>query len=159
MQTTMKRYILLFMLLLASHTSYAELPQIVALGKEAAKQPHVEHGSVGSFMLGMAATFAEKEQRATFKMLSNIEMIECKNRVYAPTLLTRTMHIVDEVGALFIGSEDDGTALSELYGISDGEVIKELIIIVKSHLGDISIVAMSGEIPHSRLSEIKNIKR
>jgi hypothetical protein len=155
----MKRYILLIILLFASHASYAKLPQIVALGKEASQQCDVEHNSVGSFMLGMAATFAEKEQRAIFKMLDNIEMIECKNRAFAPTLMAHTMKIIDEVGATFIGSDDDGEALSELYCLSDEDAITELIIIVKSYLGDVDIVAMSGSIPYSRLNEIEQIKR
>ena len=147
------------MMLFATLTAYAELPQIAALGKQASKQKDVEHMSVGSFMLGMAETFAEKEQRATFKMLDNIEIIECKNRSYTPTLIARTKRIVESVGAEFIGSKDDGKAVNELYGITKGGVITELIIIVKNHNGHSSVVAMSGKIPHSRLNEIEKIKR
>jgi hypothetical protein len=154
----MKRYILVLILLIPL-TLRAEIPAIVSLGKEASKQRGVEHDSVGSFMLGMASSFADKEQRATFKMLDNIEMIECKNREYAPQLTERVMEIARSVGATFIGSQDDGKAVNELYGIKRGEVITELIIIVKSHTGDVGIVAMSGKIPQSRLGEIAKIKR
>jgi hypothetical protein len=157
--TAMKRYILLLFLLVITAVAHAELPQIVALGKQASKHQDVKHTSVGSIMLGMAGTFAEKEQRATFKMLDNIEIIECKNRGYAPTLVARTKSIANEVDAEFIGSKDDGKALNELYGISKGGVITELIIVVTSHNGNASVVAMSGEIPHSRLGEIEKIKR
>ena len=146
-------------MLLVTTAAHAELPQIAALGKQASKQKDVEHMSVGSFMLGMAETFAEKEQRATFKMLDNIEIIECKNRSYTPTLIARTKRIVESVGAEFIGSKDDGKAVNELYGITKGGVITELIIIVKNHNGHSSVVAMSGKIPHSRLNEIEKIKR
>ena len=146
-------------MLLIPLTLRAEIPAIVSLGKEASKQRDVEHDSVGSFMLGMASSFADKEQRATFKMLDNIELIECKNRDYAPTLTERVMGIVRSIGATFIGSQDDGKALNELYGIKRDDVITELIIIVKSHTGDVGIVAMSGEIPQSRLGEIAKIKR
>ena len=155
----MKRYILLTLLLFATLAAHAELPQIVSLGKQASKQKGVEHTSVGSIMLGMASTFTEKQQRATFKMLDNIEIIECNNKTYSPTLIMHTMEIVEGVGAEFIGSKDDGKALNELYGITKGGVITELIIIVKSHNGHSSVVAMSGKIPHSRLDEIEKIKR
>ena len=147
------------MMLLATLAAHAELPQIVSLGKQAAKQKSVDHTSVGSVMLGMASTFAEKHQRATFKMLDNIEMIECKNKAYSPTLIARAKKIADDVGAEFIGSKDDGKALNELYGIMKGDIITELIIIVTSHNGYSSVVAMSGKIPHSRLDEIERIKR
>lgn len=154
----MKRYILVLLLLIPL-TLRAEIPAIVSLGKEASKQRDVEHDSVGSFMLGMASSVADKEQRATFKMLDNIEMIVCKNREYAPQLTERVMEIAHSVGATFIGSQDDGKAVNELYGIKRDEVITELIIIVKSHTGDVGIVAMSGKIPQSRLGEIAKIKR
>lgn len=154
----MKRYFLLFALLIPFVAS-AQIPAIVALGKEAAKQEGVEYDSVGSVMLGMAQTFANKEQRATFKMLDNIEMIVCKNLEYAPKLTERAMTIVRSVGATFIGSQDDGKALNELYGVKRGDIITELIILVKSHKGEVGIVAMSGEIPTNRLAEIAKIKR
>ena len=154
----MKRYILLLALLIPL-VAQAQIPAIVTLGKEAAKHEGVEYDSVGSVMLGMAQTFANKEQRATFKMLTNIEMIECKNREYAPKLTERVMSIVRSVGATFIGREDDGKALNELYGVKRGDVITELIILVKSHKGELGIVAMSGEIPANRLAEIAKIKR
>lgn len=154
----MKRYILLLALLIPL-VAQAQIPAIVTLGKEAAKHEGVEYDSVGSVMLGMAQTFANKEQRATFKMLTNIEMIECKNREYAPKLTERVMTIVRSVGATFIGREDDGKALNELYGVKRGDVITELIILVKSHMGEVAVVAMSGEIPTNRLAEIAKIKR
>ena len=155
---SMRRYILLLALLVPFVAS-AQIPAIVSLGKEASKQRGVEHNSVGSVMLGMAQTFANKEQRATFKMLSNIEMIECKNSEYAPKLTEKVMAIVRSVGATYIGSQDDGKALNELYGVKRGDVIQELIILVKSHSGVVSVVAMSGEIPTNRLAEIAKIKR
>ena len=145
--------------LLIPLVAQAQIPAIVTLGKEAAKHEGVEYDSVGSVMLGMAQTFANKEQRATFKMLTNIEMIECKNREYAPKLTERVMTIVRSVGATFIGREDDGKALNELYGVKRGDVITELIILVKSHMGEVAVVAMSGEIPTNRLAEIAKIKR
>lgn len=155
---SMRRYILLFALLVPFVAS-AQIPAIVSLGKEASKVEGVKYDSVGSVMLGMAQTFANKEQRATFKMLDNIEMIECKNLEYAPTLTQRVMAIVRSVGASFIASQDDGKALNELYGVKQGDVITELIILVKSHQGGVAVVAMSGEIPTSRLAEIAKIKR
>ena len=155
----MKRYILLALLLFATLAAHAELPQIENLGKQASKQKSVDHSSVGNIMLGVAARVGDKKQRSTFKMLDNIEIIECKNRSYTPTLIARTKRIVESVGAEFIGSKDDGKAVNELYGITKGGVITELIIIVKNHNGHSSVVAMSGKIPHSRLNEIEKIKR
>ena len=154
----MRRYILLLIALLPFVVS-AQIPAIVSLGKEASKQKGVEYDSVGSVMLGMAQTFSNKEQRETFKMLSNIEMIECKNLDYAPILTSRVMAIVRNVGATFIASQDDGKALNELYGVKRGDIITELIILVKSHKGGVAVVAMSGEIPTNRLAEIAKIKR
>ena len=155
---SMRRYILLLIALLPFVVS-AQIPAIVSLGKEASKQKGVEYDSVGSVMLGMAQTFSNKEQRETFKMLSNIEMIECKNLDYAPILTSRVMAIVRNVGATFIASQDDGKALNELYGVKRGDIITELIILVKSHKGGVAVVAMSGEIPTNRLAEIAKIKR
>lgn len=154
----MKRYILLIALLVPFVAS-AQIPAIVTLGKEASKQQNVEYDSVGSVMITMAQTFASKEQRETFKMLDNIELIECKNLEYAPKLTERVMAIVRSVGATFIASEDDGKALNELYGVKHGDIITELIILVKNHKGGVAVVAMSGEIPTNRLAEIAKIKR
>ncbi len=154
----MKRYIFALLLLLPV-VAHAEIPAVAKLGKEAEKQRDVEYMSVGSFALGMASKFADKEQRATFKMLDNIELIECKNSSYAPQLVERVEDIIAEVGAQFIVRQDDGKALNELYGIRKGEVINELIIIVRSHKGGVGVVVMSGEIPMSRLAEIAKIKR
>ncbi|MBR5866083.1 MAG: DUF4252 domain-containing protein [Alistipes sp.] len=155
----MKRYILFAIMLLVTTAAHAELPQIAALGKQASKQKDVEHMSVGSFMLGMAETFAEKEQRATFKMLDNIEIIESQNTTYAPTLVARAKSIAEEVGAEYIGGKDDGKALNELYGIKKGDIVTELIIITRNHTGEASVVVMSGNISLSRLAEIEKIKR
>ncbi len=154
----MKRYIIAILMLLPMAT-HAEIPAIVALGEEASRQEDVEHESVGSFMLGMASTFANKEQRATFKMLDNIEMIECKNEEYAPILRERTLAIINDIDAKHIATHDDGKALNELYGIYRDEVIEELIILIMGHEGGVAIVAMSGEIPENRLGEISNIKQ
>ena len=147
------------MMLFATLTSYAELPQIAALGKQASKQKNVEHMSVGSFMLGMAETFAEKEQRAIFKMLDNIEIIESQNTTYTPMLVARAKSIAEEVGAEYIGGNDDGKELNELYGIKKGDIITELIVITHNHTGEASVVVMSGNISISRLAEIEKIKR
>lgn len=155
----MKRYILLGMMLFATLTAHAELPQIAALGKQASKQKNVEHMSVGSFMLDMAETFAEKEQRAIFKMLDNIEIIESQNTTYTPTLVARAKSIAEEVGAEYIGGNDDGKELNELYGIKKGDIITELIVITHNHTGEASVVVMSGNISISRLAEIEKIKR
>ena len=154
----MKRYIVILMLLLPL-CAHAEIPAIATLGAEASKNRDVEHMSIGSFMIGTASTFASKEQRAVFKMLDNIEMIECRNSSYAPHLVERTLTIIEDAGAKYIATHDDGKAINELYGIATNDIINELIIIIKSHTGGIAIVAMSGEIPLSRLSEIALIKR
>lgn len=154
----MRRYILLLVLLIP-FVAHAQIPAIVSLGKEAAKHEGVEHDSVGSVMLAMAQTFANKEQRATFKMLNNIEMIVCKNLEYAPKLLNRAMSIVRSVGATFIVSQDDGKAINDVYGLKRGNIVTELIILVKSHKDEVAVVAMSGEIPTNRLQEIANLKQ
>ena len=70
----MKRLILLIVILIPLATS-AKIPAMEQLGNEAEKQTDVEYFNAGSVMLGMAQTFANKEQRATFKMLDNIDMI------------------------------------------------------------------------------------
>ena len=154
----MKRSILIFALLIPLFV-YAEVPGIKTLGKEAQKQENVEYQSVGSFMLGVASAFAEKQDRETFKMLNNIEMIECKNHAYAPKLVERATAIAKGVGATFLGSQDDGQAVNDIYMIMRGDIIKELIIIVKSHSGDVDVVVMSGEIPVNRLEEIASMKK
>lgn len=154
----MRRYIFVLLLLLPL-AARAEIPAIVKLGKEASKQADVEHTSVGSFMLGVASRLADKEQRATYKMLDNIELIECKNDGYAPRLMERTRAIIADVEAEFIATHDDGKALNTLYGIRRGDIIEELIIIVEGHAGGVAVVAMSGEIPINRLAEIATIKR
>jgi hypothetical protein len=154
----MKRYIIALLLLLPV-VAHAEIPAIAKLGKEASKHTDVEHMSVGSFMLGMASTFADKEQRATYKMLNNIELIECHNNTYAPHLIKQTLAIIANVGAEYIANEDDGKALNSVYGIRNGEIFNELIIIVEGKTGGVMVVAMSGDIPTSRLGEIARIKR
>jgi hypothetical protein len=78
---------------------------------------------------------------------------------YAPKLISRVKSIVQSVGATFIGSQDDGKALNELYGVKRGDIFTELIILIKSHNGEVAVVAMSGEIPTNRLAEIAKLKR
>lgn len=154
----MKLYIFAILLFIPS-ILHAEIPAMVKLGEDASKQTNVEHMSVNRFMLGMASTFANKQQRETFKMLDNIEMIECKNSNYAPRLIERTMEIIKDVGAEHIGNHNDDKALNKLYAIRQGEVINELIIIVEAHAGGVAVVAMSGKIPINRLPEIATIKQ
>lgn len=88
----MKRLIILIAILIPIITS-AKIPAMEQLGNEAEKQTDVEYFSAGSVMLGMAQTFANKEQRATFKMLDNIDMITCNNPSYAKTLEQRALAI------------------------------------------------------------------
>lgn len=154
----MRRYILLIMAMLPL-VAHAEIPAINNLFKSASKQRHVEHTSIGSFMLGMASTFSDKEVGEVFEMLDNIEMIECTNVEYAPTLLSRTLSIVESLGAQHLGSNDDGTDISDIYCIYSGDNITELIIIVKGHNGNLDIVCMSGNIPEHRLADIAKIKQ
>ena len=155
----LRRYILLLAALLPL-CAHATIPAIVTLGKAAAKNSGVKHESVGNFLIGVASSFAPKEQRTTFKMLDNIELIESKNATYTPTLISRTRAIINDVGAEYIATHDDGKALNEVYGIKRGEVYTELIILVKSHTDGItSVVALSGEIPPSRLGEIATLER
>lgn len=147
------------MLMLFSFNSvYSQIPAIQELGKEAGKVSDVRHISVGRFMLGMASTFADKEQRAVFKMLDNIEMIECRNGEYASCLSERMLQIIDDVGARYLASQDDGKALNKIYAVQNVNVVNELIILVYGYDKNFTVVAMSGEIPLERLQEISRIK-
>lgn len=135
----------------------AQIPAIEKLGKEAKRQKGVEYESVGSFMLGMASTFAPKEQSATFEMLDNIEMITCANDSYAPTLRARMMAIIDSIGAKLIATTSDHRGENEVYAIMKDDVVSELIILTTGIDGGYAIVAMSGKIPTSRLGEIAKL--
>lgn len=152
----MKRLItiILIMLPMALH---AQIPAIEQLGKEAQRHKGVEYDSVGSFMLGMAARFADKEQRKTFEMLDHIDMIICNNSSYASTLESRILSIIDSVGASFLASNDDNKGHNDVYAVKRGTVIKHLVIITKSDSDALAISAMSGTIPESRLAEISRL--
>lgn len=152
----MRRLILLIAILLPLST-YAQIPAIEQLGKEAKRQRGVEYESVGSFMLGMASTFAEKSQRATFEMLDNIEMITCTNDAYSPTLKRRIMAIIASVGAEYLATTSDERGVNEVYAKRKGDIVRELIILTEGKDGGLAIVAMSGEIPTDRLGEIAKL--
>lgn len=152
----MRRLILLIAILLPLST-YTQIPAIEQLGKEAKRQRGVEYESVGSFMLGMASTFAEKSQRATFEMLDNIEMITCTNDAYSPTLKRRIMAIIASVGAEYLATTSDERGVNEVYAKRKGDIVRELIILTEGKDGGLAIVAMSGEIPTDRLGEIAKL--
>ena len=135
----------------------AQIPAIEKLGKEAKKQRDVEYESVGSFMLGMASKFANKEQRATFEMLDHIDMIVCQNKECEPTLLAKTKTIIRNIGAEFLASNSDERGKNEVYAITKDSVVSELIILTFGKDGGLAIVAMSGKIPTNRLEEISKL--
>ncbi len=153
----MKRLLILLLLALPLN-SMAQMPAIQELGKEAQKQKNIKYVSVNNVMLGMAATFAPKEQRATFKMLKNIDLIECRNDNYAPQLTEQVLKIAQQMGAKHIGTQADDFARNEVYALQQGDTIVELLILSYGHTGGAAITAMSGEIPASRLEEISKIK-
>ncbi len=150
--------LLIWAILVLPLCTWAQIPAIKDLSKQAASQKGVKHFAVNSGMLGMAAAFTPKEQRETFKMLTNIEIIECKNEEYAPQLTAQALDIVEQVGAKLIGCEEDDKARSEVYAIQSGDIVSELIILITGHDGGVALFAMSGEIPASRLEEISKIK-
>lgn len=152
----MKRVILLIALLLPV-AAMAQIPAIETLGEEADKQKDVEYESIGSFMLGMASTFADKEQRATFKMLDHIDMIVCKNEDYAPTLQRRIYAIIERIGAHHIATTADERGENDVYAVKHGSTIKHLVILTAGKEGGYAITAMSGTIPEGRLGEIAKL--
>ena len=159
----MKRYILLLFLLVITAVAHAELPQIVALGKQASKHQDVKHTSVGSIMLGMAGTFAEKEQRATFKMLDNIEIIECKNRGYAPTLVARTKSIANEVDAMIVIGDKHSSNTQKLFEIcsnacADTYYIQTLDDLDMNQLKSVKTVGITAgaSTPNNIIEEVQN---
>ena len=127
------------------------------LGKEAEKQANVEYFSAGSVMLGMAQTFANKEQRATFKMLDNIDMITCNNPSYAKTLEQRALAIAKSVGARYLATSHDERGRNDVYIQKQGNIVKEVIIITHSKNGGLGVTAMSGTIPYERLGELSKL--
>lgn len=153
----MRRMLLLFVSFLPC-IMLAQIPSMHKLGKAAGKVKGVEHASVGRFMLGMASAFADKEEREVFKMIDNIEMIKCCNSEYTPSLSAKVMEIVDDAGASHLATQDEGKVINEVYAVHDGKIVSELIIVVKDHDGNFSVVAMSGRIPLERLDEISKIK-
>lgn len=145
-------------MLLLSCCIKAQIPAIQEIGKEAGKVKGVRHASVNNIMLGMAMPFVDKEKRAVFKMLDHIELIECKNSNYAQVLSKKLLDVVGDEGAMHLFSHDDGKALNNLYAVQEGDIVKELIILVYSHDKNFFVVAMSGKIPFDRLDEISKIK-
>ena len=125
------------------------------------KRAWMDEGAFSSFnsvMLGMAATFAPKEQRAIFKMLKNIDLIECNNDDYAPQLTQQALKIAKQAGTKHLGTQDDGLARNEVYALQKGDTIVELIILSYGHNGSVALTAMSGEIPVDSIEEISKIK-
>lgn len=153
----MKRFILLIMLVIPSIT-FAQLPAMKSLGKEAKRHSDVDYFSVGSTMLDMASTFANKEKRETFRMLKHIDMIECQNPAYAPTLKAKAENIASSIGATLIGKEIEDGTVSEVYALKNGEVVSELIIIITDQKGKLAVVAMTGEIPLDKLHKIAELR-
>ena len=152
----MRRIILIIAVVLPLSLS-AQIPAIEQLGKEAKRQRGVEYESVGSLMLGLASTFAAKDQRATFEMLDNIDMITCTNSSYTPTLRARAQAVVESIGATYLDSTEDDKARSVVYAIKQEKVVKELIILTEGKDGGYAVVVMSGTIPEERLEEISKL--
>ncbi len=152
----MKRVILLILVLLPLSVM-AQIPAIETLGEEADREKGVEYESVGSFMLGMASSFADKEQRTTFKMLDHIDMIECKNKGYAHTFQRRIRAIIERIGAHHIATTTNERGENEVYAVKRGTTIKHLIILTSGKEGGYAVTAMSGTIPESRLGEIAKL--
>lgn len=152
----MKRFILLIAILIPYITS-AKIPAVEQLGNEAKKHDDVEYFSAGSIMLGMAQTFANKEQRATFKMLDHIDMITSSNVAYSKTLEQRALAIVRSVGAQYLASSDDERGHNDVYVLKQGNVAKEVIIITHGKNGGLAVVVMSGTIPVERLGELSKL--
>ena len=152
----MKRFILLIAILIPAFTS-AKIPAVEQLGNEAERHADVEYFSAGSVMLGMAQTFANKEQRATFKMLDHIDMITCDNASYAKTLEQRALAIVKSVGAHYLATSHDERGRNDVYVVKQGNIVKEVIIITHSIKGGLGVVAMSGTIPYERLGELSKL--
>lgn len=152
----MKRLILLIVILIPIVTS-AKIPAMEQLGNEAEKQTDVEYFSAGSVMLGMAQTFANKEQRATFKMLDNIDMITCNNASYTKTLEQRALAIAKSIGAGYLATSHDERGRNDVYILKQGNTVKEVIIITHSKNGGLGVTAMSGTIPYERLGELSKL--
>ena len=152
----MKRLIVLIAMLLPV-VSYAQIPAIEQLGHEAEKQTDVEYFSAGSVMLGMAQTFAAKEQRATFKMLDHIDMITSTNAAYSKTLEQRALAIVRSSKMQYLASSEDERGRNDVYILKRGDIVEEVIIITHGKSGGIGIVAMSGTIPIERLGELSKL--
>lgn len=154
----MRRIIVLIAILLPVAT-YAHIPAIEQLGKEMSKYENVEYDSIGSVMLGMAQTFASKEQRSTFKMLDHIDLIECKNPIHEKSLEQRTLAIARNIGAEYLDSLTDQRGRNDVYVFKRGNIVKEVIIITHGKDGGVGVVAMSGTIPIERLSELSTLSR
>lgn len=152
----MKRFILLITILLPTIT-LAQIPVVERLGREAEKHDNVEYFSAGSVMLGMAQTFANREQRATFKMLDHIDMITSNNAAYSKTLEQRAIAIVGSVGAQYLASSQDERGSNDVYVVKQGNVAKEVIIITHGKNGGLAVVVMSGTIPVERLGELSKL--
>lgn len=149
--------LIILIALLFPAVSSAQIPAVERLGNEASKQKDVEYESVGNFMLGMASTFADKEQRSTFAMLKHIDLIECRNAGYEQTLESRTMTIINSIGAKFLVSSTDERGRNDVYILKSGNTVSEVIIITHGKSGGLAVVAMSGTIPYERLGELSKL--
>lgn len=154
---TLKRLIILLFALLPCY-SWAQIPAIEKLGEAANKEKNVKYISISRSMIGLASAFADKEERAVFKMLHNIDIIACENETYAPQLTTQVLDIVQSIGAKHIGSEEDDKTRSEVYAIEQNETISELLVLITDHNGGVALFAMSGKIPISRLADVAKLK-
>lgn len=151
------RLVMLLMTMLLPIISMAQIPAIEQLGNEASQHENVEYESVGSFMIGMAQTFANKEQRSTFKMLDHIDLIECRNAAYEQTLEQRTLAIAKSIGATYLASSTDERGRNDVYILKKGDIVNEVIIITHGKNGGLAVVVMSGNIPINRLGELSKL--
>ena len=89
-----------------------------------------------------------------------IEGASFSNRAYILNSVTSEVKsIIKSLNASYIGTTTDDRSRNVVYGLSDGEIINELIILAYGHKGFFSVIAISGEIPHDRLEEISQIRQ
>ncbi|MBE6209991.1 MAG: DUF4252 domain-containing protein [Rikenellaceae bacterium] len=150
--------LLIILFTLLPYCTWAQISAVEKLGKEANKEKNVKYISISRTMIGMASAFADKEERATLKMLHNIDIITCENQEYAPRLTAQALDIAQQVGAKLIGCEEDDKARSEVYAIEQNETISELLVLITDHNGGVALFAMSGKIPISRLADVAKLK-
>ena len=154
----MTKRLLTTLLLLLPLCSWAQISAVEKLGKEANKEKNVKYISISRTMIGVASAFADKEERATLKMLHNIDIIACENEDYAPQLTAQAVDIIHQVGAQHIASAEDNKGRSEVYAIQQNDIVSELLILISEHDGSVALFAMSGNIPTSRLADVAKLK-